>query len=184
MTYCELVASRPDSVHRPYHDTEYGFPITPAICGSIGECERRLFERLMLEINQAGLSWELILKRKDGFSKAYSGWDPGKVARYEASDVERLLADASIIRNRAKIQAAIANAQAVLDLPGGLHGWLTQNHPLDISDWVKLFRKTFKFCGYEVVKEFLMSTGYLPGAHDTSCPIFDEIATLKPRWMI
>lgn len=164
MTYCEAVL-RDDihPVHRLYHDTEYGFPSSD---------ESVLFERLVLEINQAGLSWETILKKRDGFRRAYDEFEVAKVAAYGQSDVDRLLADPGIIRNRLKVNAAIHNAQVIQSL-GGLHPWLQAHHPMPKEEWVKLFRKTFKFTGGEIVNEFLMSLGYLPGAHHPGCHIYD-----------
>lgn len=175
MTYCEYVAANPDSIHAGYHDEEYGFPLTD---------ETLLFERLMLEVNQAGLSWELILKRKEGLRLAYSGWSVDTVAAYGESDVVRLLADARIIRNRLKVQAAIHNAGVVLNMrsEGGFSAWLDRNHPLTREEWTKLFRKTFRFTGGEIVNEFLMSTGYLPGAHEGTCPVYARVLTATPAW--
>jgi DNA-3-methyladenine glycosylase I len=88
----------------PYHDEEWGRPVTDA---------RGLFERLSLEAFQSGLSWITILRKREGFRRAFAGFDPAAVARFDAADVERLLADAAIVRNRAKIEATIANARAV-----------------------------------------------------------------------
>ncbi len=173
-TYCQLAPGH--EWHGPYHDREYGFPLT-------GDAE--LFERLVLEINQAGLSWLTILKKREAFRLAYDHFDPGVVARYGARARRRLLADAGIIRNRLKVDAAIANAEAILqlrDTHGSFHGWLTAHHPRPKADWVKLFKQTFRFTGGEIVGEFLMSTGYLPGAHQPSCPIYRKIMKLKPAW--
>ncbi len=174
MTYCEYVV-RPEAhpTHRVYHDTEYGFPSSD---------ERVLFERLVLEINQAGLSWETILKKREGFTAAYDGFDVATVAAYGDADRARLLADAGIIRNRLKVEAAIYNAQKILEL-GSFDAWLRAHHPLPKEQWVKLFKQTFRFTGGEIVGEFLMSLGYLPGAHDESCPLHAEIARLSPPWM-
>ncbi len=178
MSYCTYVATAPaDSVHRPYHDTEYGFPL---------KTDAELLGRLILEINQAGLSWELILKRKDGFYKAYDGYDPEKLANYGAKDRERLLNDPSVIRNRLKIDAAISNAQKILEIReshGSFLAWIDAHHPLTKEEWVKVFKKTFRFTGGAIVNEFLMSIGYLPGAHDEDCRVYQEIAKLKPAWM-
>ena len=174
-SYCDYAPDNP--IHAHYHDREYGFPVTD---------EAALFERLVLEINQAGLSWELMLKKREGFRAAYGGFDVDTVARYGARQRARLLADASIIRNRLKVDAAIENARRIVALRrdyGSFAGWLDAQHPLEKADWVKLFRKTFKFTGGEIVGEFLMSTGYLPGAHRKSCPIYREIARLSPPWM-
>ncbi len=173
--YCDFAPGHP--VHGAYHDTEYGFP-------QRGESE--LFERLILEINQAGLSWETILKKREGFRKAYSGFDVDKVARYGEKDRARLLADAGIIRNRLKVEAAIHNAQVVKglrDSHGGFLQWIETHHPLAKPDWVKLFKKTFHFTGGEITGEFLMSLGYLPGAHREDCPAFKRAAKQKPAWM-
>src|SRR5687767_5228047 len=99
-SYCESAPGHP--FHGPYHDREYGFPLRG---------DGQLFERLVLEINQAGLSWLTILKKRDSFRAAYHGFSVDRVARYGARDRARLMRDAGIIRNRLKIEAAIANAQ-------------------------------------------------------------------------
>ncbi|MDH6310208.1 DNA-3-methyladenine glycosylase I [Dysgonomonas sp. PFB1-18] len=146
-----------------------------------------MFERLVLEINQAGLSWETILKKQAGFKKAYHNFHIATVAAYGEEDRNRLLNDASIIRNRLKVDAAIHNANVILGLQaefGSFKSWLDTHHPKTKDEWVKLFRKTFKFTGGEIVNEFLMSTGYLPGAHDKSCVIYKEISKLSPAWII
>lgn len=163
--------------HGPYHDTEYGFPVAD---------EAALFERLVLEINQAGLSWLTILKKRQGFRAGYDGFDVDTVAGYGPDDRERLLADAGIIRNRLKVDAAIANAGVIVDLRashGGFHQWLGAHHPLDKADWVKLFKRTFRFTGGEITGEFLMSTGWIDGAHHPACPVYAEIAALRPPWL-
>lgn len=173
--YCDFAPGHP--VHGPYHDKEYGFPQS-------GESE--LFERLILEINQAGLSWETILKKREGFRNAYSGFNVDKVARYGEKDRTRLLADAGIIRNRLKVDAAIHNAQVIRglrDSHGGFLQWIEAHHPLTKPEWVKLFKKTFRFTGGEITGEFLMSLGYLPGAHHQDCPAFKRAAKQKPAWM-
>jgi len=174
-SYCDFAAGH--EIHGPYHDREYGFPI---------EDEALLFERLLLEINQAGLNWELILKKREGFRAAYHDFDVDRVAAYGDRDRDRLLADPGIIRNRLKVDAAIANArviQAMRHSHGGFGGWLRAQHPLRKEDWVKLFRKTFRFTGGEITGEFLMSIGYLPSPHREDCPVFAEIAALDPPWM-
>ncbi len=177
-SYCEYIRDHPeDTLHKAYHDTQYGFPLAE---------DAALFERLILEINQAGLSWTLILKRAPEFQRAYDGFDVDAVAAYGEADTARLLADAGIIRNRLKVRAAIENARRIQDLRseyGSFKGWLDAHHPRSLEEWVKLFKANFRFVGGEIVKEFLMSTGYLPGAHDTDCPIYREIARLNPPWM-
>ena len=227
-SYCDVAPG--DPWHGPYHDAEYGFPLT-------GDAE--LFERLVLEINQAGLSWLTILKKREQFRRAYHGFEVERVARYGARDVRRLLNDAGIIRNRLKVEAAIANAKTILELReshGGFHQWLLANRPgaeaaprgmrgsmlptralvgrpsggpprrqaarpllaegagdalaaettLPSDDerthWVRLFRKTFRFTGGEIVNEFLLSTGWIPGAHRESCPVYPRVVKAKPMW--
>jgi DNA-3-methyladenine glycosylase I len=174
-TYCDFAPG--DPWHGPYHDTEYGFPVRD---------EHALFERLMLEVNQAGLSWLTVLKKREAFRAAFDGFDPERVAAYGEDDRARLLADAGIIRNRLKVDAAIANAGVILEMraaDGGFAGWLDAHHPLPKGDWVRLFKRTFRFTGGEIVGEFLMSTGYLAGAHAETCPVYAEIAVLGPPWM-
>jgi len=178
VSYCSYIRDHPeDTLHKAYHDRQYGFPLAD---------EAALFERLVLEINQAGLSWNLILKRAPEFHRAYDGFDVDTVAAYGEADTARLLADAGIIRNRLKIQAAIENAgriQALRSDFDSFKGWLDAHHPRTLEEWVKLFKGNFRFVGGEIVKEFLMSTGYLPGAHDADCPVHQEIARLNPPWM-
>lgn len=175
--YCKFVATLPeDNVHKIYHDQAYGFPI---------ETDQELFCRLVLEINQAGLSWETILKKEQTFRAAYHNFDIERVANYQYADVERLLSDPGIIRNRLKVAAAIHNAKIILELQkefGSFRDWLEMNHPKTKAEWVKLFKKHFKFTGGEIVNEFLMSAGYLAGAHGISCKIYQEVLTSKPKW--
>ncbi len=177
-SYCALIRTgKVHAVHVDYHDTEYGFPLTE---------DALLFERLVLEINQAGLSWETILKRKEGFRAACDGFDIARVAAYGERDVARLLADARIIRNRLKVAAAISNAQTILRMQeehGSFHAWLDVHHPRSLGEWVKLFRANFRFTGGEIVNEFLMSTGYLPGAHDPDCPVGIALQAQSPPWL-
>ncbi len=173
-TYCE--AARGHEVHGPYHDGEYGFPLSD---------DNALFERLILEINQAGLSWLTILKKREGFTRAYHGFDLARVARYGAKDVARLLGDASIIRNRLKVNAAVENAKRIMALQkshGSFAAWLDAHHSLATEEWRKLFKKTFVFTGGEIVNEFLLSTGYLPGAHVESCPVYRQVLLTRPPW--
>ncbi|HWB92990.1 MAG TPA: DNA-3-methyladenine glycosylase I [Puia sp.] len=175
--YCKVVAVMDkDNVHVHYHDKEYGFPI---------EDDDHLFARLVLEINQAGLSWTTILNKKDNFFKAYDDFKIDKVARYGDKQRERLLNDVGIIRNRLKVDAAIENAKKIREIQkehGSFKLWLDKHHPLSKEEWVKLFKKTFRFTGGEIVGEFLMSTGYLPGAHVEGCPIYKKVLKHKPAW--
>ena len=175
LSYCAVAPTHP--IHRPYHDTEYGFPLRD---------DARLFERLALEINQAGLSWLTILKKKDAFHQAFEGFDLDRVATYGPAEQARLLADAGIVRNRLKVQAVIENARrlvAIRERHGSFAGWLDAHHPLGKDEWRKLFKRTFVFTGGEIVGEFLMSTGYLPGAHEPGCPVYAQVAALSPPWM-
>ena len=169
-SYCEVVAHYDEkNVHKIYHDTAYGFPIND---------DNELFERLVLEINQAGLSWDTILKKQQNFKKAYHQFNIKKVAAYQEKDVERLLNDAGIIRNKLKINAAIHNANVILELQkefGSFKKWLEHHHPKKKEEWVKIFKETFKFTGGEIVNEFLMSIGMLPGAHVESCKIYQKL---------
>ena len=172
--YCDIAPGHP--IHGPYHDREYGFPVTD---------DRVLFERLALEIFQAGLSWEIVLKKRAAIGAAFRDFDLAVVAAFTETDVERLLVDAGIIRNRLKVLAIIENAKRIMAIQaqfGSFTQWLAAHHPLDKAGWVKLFKRTFKFTGGEIVGEFLMSIGYLPGAHRETCPIFKEITHLGPAW--
>ncbi len=179
MSYCSyILAAGKDSVHKPYHDKEYGFPLKD---------DNALFARLVLEINQAGLSWETILKKKDNFFKAFDDFDIDKVSRYSEKRIEKLLQNAGIIRNRLKIEATINNAKKIKEIQKefrSFKNWLDQHHPKTKDEWVKLFKQTFRFTGGEIVNEFLVSTGYLPGAHDESCPIYKKVLKAKPMWFI
>jgi len=159
-----------------YHDEEWGVPVHD---------DRRLFEFLVLEGAQAGLSWITILKKRANYRKAFDGFRADKIARYGARDVKRLLADSGIVRNRLKVNAAIENArrlQAIRASHGSFAAWIAAHHPRAKEEWIKLFRKTFTFMGGEVVGEFLMSIGYLPGAHAEDCPVYRRILKLDPPW--
>ena len=157
-SYCALANGLPaDSTdpNKHYHDRLYGFHI---------EDDNELFGRLLLEINQAGLSWTLILQRAAGLRAAYAGFDIAAVAAF----------------------GAIHNAQQILQLQqafGSFKNWLDGHHPQPLADWVKLFRRTFKFTGPEIVREFLVSTGYLKGAHSEDCPTAARAAAANPPWL-
>ena len=173
-SYCLSAPGHP--LHGPYHDHEYGFA---------QRGESQLFERLVLEINQAGLSWQTILAKRGNFRRAYDGFDVDIVAAYGEADVARLLGDAGIIRNRLKIAAAIHNAQVIQRLRsshGGFQHWLQGHHPRDKASWVKLFKQTFRFTGGEITGEFLMSLGWLPGAHCADCPAHARAIASGAPW--
>jgi DNA-3-methyladenine glycosylase I len=176
-SYCEFVQNAgKETVHRSYHDKEYGFPL---------KTDDELFARLILEINQAGLSWETILKKKENFFKAFDDFNIDKVSRYSEKKKEKLMQDAGIIRNRLKIEATIDNdnkIKAIQKQFGSFKNWLDSNHPKTKEEWVKIFKANFRFTGGEIVNEFLMSAGYLPGAHIESCPIYKKVLKLKPKW--
>lgn len=179
MSYCSVIEHMPEdkkAIHKAYHDRHYGFPIHD---------DNELFCRLILEINQAGLSWETILKKEITFRKAYNNFQIKRVAAYTDADRSRLLADPGIIRNRLKINAAIENAKAILLLQkeyGSFEKWLELQHPKTKAEWVKLFKKTFKFTGGEIVNEFLTSIGYLPGAHSANCAVYKKVLKADPLW--
>jgi DNA-3-methyladenine glycosylase I len=178
MSYCTFPQNEPESSpHRHYHHLQYGFPVLD---------DSELFCRLILEINQAGLSWSTILKKQENFRLAYSQFDIRTVAAYSEEDVQRLMSDEGIIRNKLKVRAAVNNAQVLLkiiDEFGSFDGWLAANHPKTKEEWTKLFKKTFTFVGGEIVNEFLMSIGYLPGAHDEECAVYAEIVKKSPKWL-
>lgn len=172
--YCRAAPGHP--LHGPYHDLEYGFPAAE---------EEVLFERLALEINQAGLSWLTILKKRDAFRAAFADFGVDRVADFSAAETERLMADPGIVRNRQKIEAVIANARRIQELRyshGSFQRWLEAHHPRRPEEWTRLFRENFRFTGGLIVGEFLMSLGYLPGAHEPDCPVYPRVLALAPPW--
>jgi DNA-3-methyladenine glycosylase I len=180
MSYCTAIQAMSgdrQELHRRYHDKAYGFPIHD---------DNELFCRLILEINQAGLSWETILKKEASFRKAYSNFNIKKVAAYTAADRQRLMGNPGVIRNRLKINAAIENARTILKLQkeyGSFEAWLEAHFPRSKDEWVKLFKQTFRFTGGEIVNEFLVSIGYLRGAHDEGCAVYKKGLRAKPKWL-
>ncbi len=178
MSYCKFCETKdPQEVNRLYHDTQYGFPI---------DSDDELFGRLILEINQAGLSWQTILMKQENFRLAFDHFSVEKIANYDQEKIEQLLQNPGIIRNKLKINAAIHNAKEVLSLQkeyGSFKNWIDLNDPKSKEEWVKLFKKNFKFVGGEIINEFLMSAGYLKGAHEKTCSIFDVVLQSKPNWL-
>ena len=168
--YCDYTSKlEKNNPHRIYHDTQYGFSVKD---------DNELFGRLILEINQAGLSWETILKKQNNFKIAYDNFNIEKIASYDKNDIFRLLNNAKIIRNKIKINSVIYNAQKVLLIKkqyGSFKNWLDINDGKSLREWIQLFKKTFKFTGPEITKEFLMSTGKIKGAHIKKCPILKKI---------
>ena len=168
-SYCDYVESLDkNNIHKIYHDEQYGFKI---------DDDNELFGRLILEINQAGLSWTTILVKQNNFRKAFSDFNIQKIAKYGEDDINRLLSDSGIIRNKLKINSVIFNAQKILILQaefGSFRNWLENNKGKKLEEWVNLFKKTFKFTGGEITKEFLISTGQIEGAHTLDCQIFNQ----------
>ena len=173
-SYCEYVVNlKEENLHKIYHDTQYGFPILN---------DNELFGRLILEINQAGLSWTTVLKKQVNIKKAFSNFNINKIANYDEKDRIRLLNDKGIIRNKLKINAVIYNAQKIIAIQkeyGSFHKWLSNFSSNNLSEWIILFKQNFKFTGGEITKEFLMSTGIIKGAHIPSCPIYIKQEKLK-----
>ena len=175
-------AAGSDALYLAYHDSEWGVPLRD---------ERRMFEMLTLEGAQAGLAWSTILRKREGYRRAFGGFDPELVARFGDADRERLLGDAGIVRNRAKIAATIGNAQAVLDLwAGGTtlvdHLWsfvdgvpvvnrfaalaeIPAETPLSRAMSKDLLRRGFKFAGPTICYALMQATG-LVNDHETGCP--------------
>jgi DNA-3-methyladenine glycosylase I len=169
--------SKPDSVlYREYHDTEWGQPVRDSAA---------LFERVSLEAFQSGLSWLVILRKRENFRKAFKRFDVDKVARFTERDVQRLLADEGIVRNRAKIEATIANARAVADLDVEFADLLwsfapeRRERPADISAVPavtaestamakELKRRGFRFVGPTTAYALMQATGMVDD-HIASC---------------
>ncbi|MEX0910395.1 MAG: DNA-3-methyladenine glycosylase I [Candidatus Paceibacterota bacterium] len=173
MSYCQAIKHMEEGqskeLHKNYHDNFYGVPIYD---------DNELFGRLVLEINQAGLSWTTILKKEPNFRQAYHNFNIKKVAAYTEADRVRLMGDAGIVRHRLKINAAIENAKTIILIQtkyGSFRQWLDQHQALTKEEWTRLFKQTFKFTGGEIVGEFLMSIGLLPGAHDAECGVGELI---------
>ncbi len=179
-----------DPIYVDYHDTEWGVPEYDG---------RTLWEKLILDGFQAGLSWITILKKRDNFREAFEGFDPERIAKYTETDVERLLANPGIIRSRSKIVATIGNAQAYLDMEdrgeafspflwdfvGGKpiqNGFSTKAEvpaktPESEAMSKALKKRGFKFCGPVIVYAFMQATG-LVNDHLTGCPRYVEIAAM------
>jgi len=147
-----------------YHDREYGV--------ARRWTDRDCFELLSLELFQAGLSWLIVLRKREAFRRAFHRFNLRQVARMTESDVGRLMQDAGIIRNRLKILATIDNARRVLLIQreyGSFRRWLAQVDDADPAQTLKLFRSTFRFMGPEIINEFLMCIGKRPVKHDPHC---------------
>lgn len=179
MSYCNFCKNLEDeNLHKKYHDMRYGFPIHD---------DNELFGRLILEINQAGLSWETILKKEENFRIAFNDFRINEIAQFDHLKFDELINNSGIVRNKLKINAVIRNADMVIKIQqdfGSFKNWLDENHPKTIEEWVKLFKKYFTFVGGEIVREFLMSTGYLKGAHDENCDVYHKILKVSPKWNV
>jgi len=173
---CAWGASTPD--YMTYHDKEWGRPV---------RTDDGLYEKLTLEAFQSGLSWLTILRKREAFRAAFAGFHIETVARFSAADEERLLADAGIVRNRAKIEAAIANARAAVEIPGGLAKLLwsfapppREHRPVAFADLTPttpqstamakdLKKRGFRFVGPTTAHALMQATGmvddHLEGCH-------------------
>ena len=153
-SYCDYVVNLDkNNIHKIYHDEQYGFKI---------DDDNELFGRLILEINQAGLSWTTILIKQNNFRKAFSDFNIQKIAKYGDDDINRLLSDSGIIRNKLKINSVIFNEQKILILQeefGSFRNWLEKNKGKKLEEWVKLFKNIFKFTGGEITKACTVSIG-------------------------
>jgi len=172
-----------DALYRQYHDEEWGVPERD---------DRALFEKLILDGFQAGLSWRTILYKRENFRRAFDGFEPEKIARYAPKKIEKLLADEGIIRSRSKIEATIGNARAYLDVMekrrDGFSGllWGFVGGKPRVNRWThfhaaptttpeaeamakELKRLGFKFCGPTIVYAFMQATGMV-NDHEIDCP--------------
>lgn len=184
---CPWALAGPD--HESYHDLEWG----RAVSG-----ERELFERLSLEAFQSGLSWITILRKRPAFREAWHGFDPAAVAAFDDDDVARLLADAGIVRNQAKIRATIANARALQALPAEvtLHGLLAahtprraatpvavEDVPAKVPESVALANVLrshgFSFVGPTTVYAMMQATGYV-NDHLAGCWVQEILPAAAP----
>ncbi len=151
-----------DPLYEAYHDDEWGVPVTD---------EPALFERLVLESFQSGLAWITILRKREHFRAAFAGFDIAAVAAFDDDDVERLLADAGIVRNRAKIEAAIANARATLALheAGGTLRELLWTDEEPAAKAKRLKSLGYRFLGPTTVESAMQACGVVNG-HGETCP--------------
>jgi DNA-3-methyladenine glycosylase I len=183
MRRCDWVPEN-DPLYVAYHDEEWGAP---------SRDERHLFEMLVLEGAQAGLSWSTILRKREGYQRAFAGFDAEKVARFGPKDVERLLADPGIVRNRLKVESAIANAQAMLalDRPLSDYLWSFVGGEPKVNTWRNvrqipaeteesramskdLKRRGFRFVGPTVCYAFMQAVGIV-NDHTVDCFRYDEL---------
>ena len=187
---CRWCVGAPD--YLAYHDTEWGFPIAD---------DRRLFEKLCLEGFQSGLSWRTILTKRENFRKAFAGFDFDTVAAFDQTDVERLLADAGIVRHRGKIEAVINNARLARDLvksEGSLaaYVWRFERHPDDIATPQSastsaasvamskdLKKRGWAFVGPTTVYAFMQAMG-LFNDHAEGCVVRDQAKAAREAFKV
>jgi DNA-3-methyladenine glycosylase I len=161
---CKWAAT--DPMLASYHDLEWGQPINT---------DAGHLERMALEVFQCGLSWKIVLVKRPAFRKLFEGFKLQRVASFGKRDIDRLTADASIIRNRRKIEAIVSNAAVFLDLAdkhGSYRKWLASleaETPKHRAALYPLFRETFKFMGPETTKCYLMGVAKIPAAHEPHC---------------
>jgi len=139
--------------------------------------DNELFGRLIMEISQAGLSWDIVLNKYEGIKSAYSDYDIKIISQFSEADIASLMNNKDIIRHELKIRSAIFNANKILKIQeefGTFRAWILENNQNSIENWTKLFKKNFKFVGKEIVKEFLISNGIIEGAHDKACPLYTK----------
>ena len=151
-----------DPVMEKYHDEEWGFPVRTT---------RKHFEQLTLEIFQAGLSWRTILHKREAFRKEFMGFSPEKVARFTEKDIERILGNPGVVRNRKKIEATVENARRFLAIKkkhGSFNRYLA-SLPDDLPSLQKIFRAEFVFMGPKIAEAYLESVGRIPEPHDPRC---------------
>ena len=145
-----------------YHDTEWGFP---------AQTDNELFERMSLQIFQAGLNWKIILGKRHNFHTAFAGFNIARVARFGEAEQQELLADTGIIRNRLKISAVLKNARTIEIIQkesGSFQAFIDSQPPL-LAELQKVFRNTFSFMGPEITRMFVMNIGKIPPPHDKDC---------------
>jgi DNA-3-methyladenine glycosylase I len=179
-----------DPQYVAYHDDEWGVPL---------HGERPLFELLTLEGAQAGLSWSTILRKREGYRAAFEGFDPARVARFTETDVQRLLADPGIVRNRLKVESTVANARAVVELDGSLDEllWSFVGGSPTVNSWrtlgeipaetaesqamsKELKRRGFRFVGPTVCYAFMQAVGMV-NDHTTTCFRYKELTGRSRR---
>jgi DNA-3-methyladenine glycosylase I len=173
--YCARAATHP--LHRDHHDREHGF--SPAD-------DAGWLERLSWEIGQAGISWLVVLAKREATHRAFDGFELDRVAGYGSAEVERLLADPGVVRHRGKILAVIHNAGAMRrwrDAKGSVRAWLAANRPATPEGWLRLLKRELRFIGPEIAREWLEGTGVLPGAHRPDCPMAARAAASGPLWL-